>query len=159
MNLSKNQLELDLVNEEASERFGHLLADLLNPPLVITFSGDLGSGKTTIIRAMLRSLGVDSAIKSPTFSLIESYECPNMTVHHFDLYRIADPFELEYLGFRDYFSSQTICCIEWPENAANQLSQVDLCFKLSNKGGGRNLQCVALSAAGQLILTGLAGES
>jgi tRNA threonylcarbamoyladenosine biosynthesis protein TsaE len=155
---NKSLLELDLNNEEASVRFGQKLAGLLLPPLVLTFSGDLGSGKTTLIRAMLRQLGVDSAIKSPTFSLVESYDCQNRITHHFDLYRIAHPEELEYLGFREYFSNQSICCIEWPENAGIQLSQVDLCFKLSVKGVGRHLQAIAKSRAGQTILTSLAGE-
>lgn len=155
----EKKLELDLSNEEASERFGSQLATWLTAPLVLTFSGDLGAGKTTIIRAMLRQLGVDSAIKSPTFSLVESYCCQQMQIHHFDLYRIHQAEELDYLGFRDYFTNQSICCIEWPEHAGNQLSEIDLCIKLINKGAGRHMQIVASSVAGKQILTGLAGES
>ena len=152
-------LELDLSNEKASEQFGNQLAGWLMPPLVLTFSGDLGAGKTTIIRAMLKSLGVESSIKSPTFSLVESYNCNKIQIHHFDLYRIHHPEELDYLGFRDYFSKESICCIEWPEHADTQLSEVDLCFKLSSTGAGRHIQITASSVAGQRILTGLVGES
>lgn len=155
----KLELELELSNEEASERFGSQLATWLAAPLVLTFSGDLGAGKTTIIRAMLKKLGVEAAIKSPTFSLVESYSCQQMQIHHFDLYRIDQAEELDYLGFRDYFTNQSICCIEWPEHAGNQLSEVDLCIKLMNKGAGRHVQIFASSVAGKQILTSLAGES
>ena len=113
---------------------------MLKAPLVFTFSGEIGAGKTTIIRAMLRSLGVTSSIKSPTFSLVESYACNNLHIHHFDLYRIHHEDELDYLGFRDYFSQHSICCIEWPEHAGNALPIVDIRFNLSIKGAGREVQ-------------------
>ncbi len=121
-------------------------------PLVVALSGDIGAGKTTIIRAMLKCLGVQSAIKSPTFSLVESYTCNNLTIHHFDLYRIHHEDELEYLGFRDYFSNQSICFIEWAEHAGKSLPQVDIHFNLSIKGAGREMQIQALSVAGKSIL-------
>ncbi|MCW8417395.1 tRNA (adenosine(37)-N6)-threonylcarbamoyltransferase complex ATPase subunit type 1 TsaE [Fluoribacter dumoffii] len=152
-------LTLDLADEAASEQFATLLAACLHPSLVITLSGDLGAGKTTLIRAMLRALGVQSAIKSPTFSLVESYTCNHLTIHHFDLYRIHHEEELEYLGFRDYFTQESICCIEWPENAGKTLPNVDISFKLSIKGAGREMQITALSAAGNRILARLAGKT
>jgi len=79
-----------LPDEKSSIHFAGQLAAYIEPPSVLTFSGDLGAGKTTLIRAMLRRLGIESPIKSPTFSLVESYTCPQFTVHHFDLYRIHD---------------------------------------------------------------------
>jgi len=155
-------ITLDLVDEKASEHFATQLAlsliriqrkrNPLNSSLIITFSGDIGAGKTTIIRAMLKSLGVQSAIKSPTFSLVESYLCHNIPIHHFDLYRIHHEEELEYLGFRDYFANESICCIEWAENAGKALPNVDIRFKLSIKGAGREMQITALSEAGKKIL-------
>lgn len=151
-------LNYDLPDEKTSEHFAHQLALCLTAPLIITFSGEIGTGKTTIIRAMLRSLGVQAAIKSPTFSLVESYQCHDMIVHHFDLYRIHSEDELDYLGFRDYFSPQSICCIEWAEHAGKSLPAVDIRFKLSIKGAGRELHSTALSAAGKRILACLAGE-
>ncbi|MFT4058555.1 MAG: tRNA (adenosine(37)-N6)-threonylcarbamoyltransferase complex ATPase subunit type 1 TsaE [Legionella sp.] len=149
---------LDLPDEQASEQFAICLASLLNPPLIMTFSGDLGAGKTTIIRAMLKHLGVESAIKSPTFSLVESYLCHNIPVHHFDLYRIHHEEELEYLGFRDYFTKESICCIEWAEKAGRALPKRDIRFKLTMKGAGREMQITSFSDAGKNILAHLTGE-
>jgi tRNA threonylcarbamoyladenosine biosynthesis protein TsaE len=151
-------ITLDLKNELASEQFANQLALCLSAPLVITLSGDIGAGKTTIIRAMLKKLGVQSAIKSPTYSLVESYWCQNMHIHHFDLYRIHHEDELEYLGFRDYFSNQSICCIEWAEHAGKALPRADIRFNLSIKGAGREMQIIASSVAGKSILACLAGE-
>lgn len=149
---------LDLENEHASEEFASQLAACLSAPLVIAFSGDIGTGKTTIIRAMLKKLGINSAIKSPTFSLVESYSSGNMHIHHFDLYRIHHEDELEYLGFRDYFGSNTICCIEWAEHAGKSLPNIDIRFNLSIKGAGRVMQIAALSDTGKRILACLAGK-
>ncbi|MCL9685194.1 tRNA (adenosine(37)-N6)-threonylcarbamoyltransferase complex ATPase subunit type 1 TsaE [Legionella maioricensis] len=151
-------ITLELINEKASEQFATQLASCLSAPLIVTLSGDIGAGKTTIVRAMLKGLGVQSAIKSPTFSLVESYFCRNLHIHHFDLYRIHHEDELEYLGFRDYFSNENICFIEWAENAGKALPQVDIRFNLSIKGAGRNMQITASSGAGKRILACLAGE-
>lgn len=148
----------DLINEQASEEWARRLAVCLSAPLVVTFSGAIGTGKTTIIRAMLKHLGIQSTIKSPTFSLVESYVCAHWHVHHFDLYRIHQEEELEYLGFRDYFSPDSLCCIEWPEHAGTLLPKVDIRFKLSIKGTGREMQMNALSHAGKKIVACLAGE-
>ncbi len=156
---SDTVITVDLPDEKASEHFAVHLASCLCPSLIITFSGDLGAGKTTIIRAMLRHLGVQSAIKSPTFSLVESYTCNQLTLHHFDLYRIHHEEELEYLGFRDYFTPESICCIEWAENAGGALPHVDIRFKLGVKGAGREMQIMALSAAGKSVIARLAGET
>jgi tRNA threonylcarbamoyladenosine biosynthesis protein TsaE len=150
---------LDLPDEQASIHFASRLASCLTPSLIMTFSGDLGAGKTTIIRAMLHGLGVQSAVKSPTFSLVESYVCHDIPVHHFDLYRIDHEEELEYLGFRDYFTPGSICCIEWAEHAGTALPNVDIRFKLNIKGAGREMHIMALSAAGQNIVACLAGET
>ncbi len=151
-------ITLDLIDEKASEQFATQLASCLSSPLVVALSGDIGAGKTTIVRAMLKSLGVQSAIKSPTFSLVESYICHDLHIHHFDLYRIHHEDELEYLGFRDYFSKESICFIEWAEHAGKALPQVDIRFNLSIKGAGRNMQIIASSVAGKRILACLAGE-
>ncbi|CAM4466799.1 MAG: tRNA threonylcarbamoyladenosine biosynthesis protein TsaE [Legionella sp.] len=158
MNELNKVVIVDLPDEQASEQFASQLASSLSAPLILTFSGDLGAGKTTIVRAMLRRLGVQSAIKSPTFSLVESYPYPNGAIHHFDLYRIHHEEELEYLGFRDYFTKESICCIEWAEKAGRALPNVDIRFNLSIKGVGREVQITAFSDAGQRILACLSGE-
>ena len=151
-------ITLDLPDETASEALAARLALSLKPSMIITFSGDLGAGKTTIIRAMLNRLGVQSPIKSPTFSLVESYESNHLLIHHFDLYRIHHEEELDYLGFRDYFTQESICCIEWPENARKALPNVDIRFKLNMKGAGREVQITAFSTTGKGILARLIGE-
>lgn len=140
-------------NERACDEVARRLATCLISPLVLTFSGELGTGKTTFIRAMLRALGVQAAIKSPTFSLVESYSYQKMQIHHFDLYRIHDATELEYIGFRDYFSDDSICCIEWPERAGSSLMFVDIHFSLAIHGSGRLMTLRALSATGEMIVS------
>lgn len=149
------QAVIELPTERSSEIFASRLALCLVSPLVLTFKGDIGAGKTTIIRAMLRHLGVSSAIKSPTFSLVESYNIANFYIHHFDLYRIHDEAELEYFGFRDYLGDNTICCIEWPERAKNYQSLADIEFNLNLKKDGREMQIFALSSVGETIVSRL----
>lgn len=158
MTQNNNERTLFLSNEQASEAWARRLAQQMHAPLILCFSGDIGAGKTTIIRAMLRALGIQCAIKSPTFSLVESYDCNEFMVHHFDLYRIHHEDELEYIGFRDFFTEHNICCIEWAEHAGQSLPAVDIRFKLNIKEAGRELEINALSAAGQKILAGLMGE-
>src|SRR5688572_24876949 len=136
---------IELENEQATILWAQQLASYLTAPLLLTFSGDLGAGKTTLIRAMLKKLGVASQVKSPTYSLVESYPIDGLVIHHFDLYRIAHEEELEYLGFRDYFTQSAICCIEWAEHAGKALPKADIQFTLSNKGAGREMQITAFS--------------
>ncbi len=149
---------IKLDDESASIVLAKQLATCLISPLVLTFSGEIGAGKTTFIRALLRVLGIKSAIKSPTFSLIESYDCKRFQVHHFDLYRIHDETELDYIGFRDYFQEKAVCCIEWPERARYQLDKFDINFAFTIMGSGRLLSCSANSPAGEKILSCLAGK-
>lgn len=152
-------VSINLPTQNESEKVAARLANCLAPPLVLTFRGEIGAGKTTIIRAMLRTLGINSAIKSPTFSLVESYSSQQLQIHHFDLYRIHDEAELEYIGFRDYFSHNTICCIEWPERVAHGLDCADIDFNLTLKGAGREMKISALTAAGVAVLSCIAGDS
>lgn len=149
-------VSFDLKYEEDTLVFGKRLASCLTAPLVLVFSGALGAGKTTLIRAMLRGLGVTGAVKSPTFSLVESYLLPaGGQLHHFDLYRIQDEAELEYIGFRDYFSNDAVCCIEWPERAPQVLSDADLCLSFQIEGTQRRLIVSGLSVLGFSLLSSL----
>ncbi len=138
-----NQYSLYLDTERASTELARSFATVIQAPCVLTFSGEIGMGKTTLIRALLRAFGVTEAVKSPTFSLVEHYELETMpmrtVVHHVDLYRIQDETELEYFGFRDFFTPQSICCIEWPERAASYIEPVDVAFLLTREGNGRRL--------------------
>lgn len=149
---------IDLPTERVSEDVAARLAACLGPSMIITFSGEIGAGKTTLIRAMLRSLGVTSAIKSPTFSLVETYQTNPLQIHHVDLYRIHDESELDYIGFRDLFSNNAVCCIEWPERVSCCLEHVDIGFSLSLNGEGREMHARAYSSAGVLMLSCFLGE-
>ena len=152
------QVTIALPTELQSEQIAGRIARCLSAPMIITLSGVIGSGKTTLVRALLRSLGILSAIKSPTFSLVESYECAAMPFHHFDLYRIQDESELDYIGFRDYFTNNSVCCIEWPERSINYLESVDLACSLVRKGMGREMTMCAYSPSAKQLLSCLAGE-
>ena len=149
----------DLADEEQTQRFAARLAAVIHLPLTLTFRGDLGAGKTTLVRALLRALGVQGAIKSPTFSLVESYSlATDQWAHHFDLYRIEQESELELIGFRDYFAPNSLCCIEWPERAGKQLEAIDVDFSLHVLGAGRGLDISAHSSSGQALMAMLLCE-
>jgi len=143
---------MQLLSESLLNQLGQKIAALISPPLVLTFSGDLGAGKTTLIRAILQSLGIDEAIKSPTFSLVESYQCAQVNYHHFDLYRLINAGTLEDIGFRDFFNIDAVCFIEWPERGGNIVSCCDLAFRLHHAEEQRLLNMQAYTATGQRLM-------
>ncbi|HKI73563.1 MAG TPA: tRNA (adenosine(37)-N6)-threonylcarbamoyltransferase complex ATPase subunit type 1 TsaE [Pseudomonadales bacterium] len=118
----------------------------------IYLSGELGAGKTTFCRGILRGLGHTGAVKSPTFTLVEPYAVNGVQVFHFDLYRLGDPNELEYIGVDDYFSSRCIILVEWPERAADYLPDADLQVHLEVSDTGRRLSIRASSDHGEDIV-------
>ena len=107
---------------------------------IIALRGNLGSGKTTLVRGALESLGVSSGVRSPTYTLIEYYEFDQLCIAHLDLYRLADGEELEYLGYRDYLDSTTVCFIEWPERAEGYLTGIGLEIDIDYDVDGRLLE-------------------
>ena len=122
---------LDLPDEAATLAFGTLLAKALRPNLTVYLQGDLGVGKTTLVRGLLRALGFVGKVKSPTYTLLELYpvELADQTpvqLCHFDLYRFNDEEEWEYSGFREHFNEGSVCLIEWPGKAKNCLNRPDL---------------------------------
>ena len=125
------------------------LAPQLRAGGVILLSGELGAGKTTFARALLGALGVASRVKSPTYSLIESYSAGGIAIHHLDFYRIADPGELEWLGLADLVAQPHLLLVEWPERAGSALPAADLAITLSHAGTTRDIAVSALSNAGQ----------
>jgi len=147
--------ELPLANEAETLQFGHQFAGQLQDGCVVYLHGELGAGKTTLVRGILQGLGHQGRVKSPTYTLVETYELSGLTICHFDLYRLADPEELEYMGVRDYFSAQTIVLIEWPERGQHMLPPADIDINLAYNGEGRLLSCRAGSRKGIDCLQGL----
>jgi tRNA threonylcarbamoyladenosine biosynthesis protein TsaE len=132
------------------------LAERLAPAVhgggAIQLHGDLGAGKTTFARALLRALGVGERVKSPTYSLIESYRVEDLDIHHLDLYRIADAGELEWLGLSDLAVASALLVVEWPERGAGVLHAADLSLELRHGGATRDLFAEACSPRGEVQL-------
>ena len=124
---------------------------------VITLSGELGTGKTTLVRGALQARGVSSGVRSPTYTLVEYYPFADFAVAHFDLYRLGDAEELEYLGYRDYLNPQTLCLIEWPQRATGYLNAVDVAIELDYDPEGRSLTLAAGSDWGRKLVSRLDG--
>lgn len=128
-----------LHDTEETERFGAELYRLLPANCLIFLEGSLGAGKTTLVRGFLRAAGYSGAVKSPTYTLVEEYVVNHHRIFHFDLYRLADPEELEWMGIRDYFAEDCVCFIEWPDMGKGMLPEPDVVISLSVQGSGRLL--------------------
>ena len=150
--MSENTLLLEAVDETAMVDCGNRLAAALEPGTVVHLQGDLGMGKTTLSRGIVQGYGHRGAVKSPTYTLVEPYELGELTLYHFDLYRLGDPEELEFLGIRDYFTSDSVCLVEWPARGLGVLPPADLVINIERKGSGRQLQLDANTARGQAVL-------
>ncbi|MFO1312196.1 MAG: tRNA (adenosine(37)-N6)-threonylcarbamoyltransferase complex ATPase subunit type 1 TsaE [Burkholderiales bacterium] len=136
----------------ATERVGAALARELAGGMVVTLTGDLGAGKTTLVRGMLRALGWTGTVRSPTYTLVENYPVSSLYLYHFDFYRFADPQEWETAGLAEYFRNDSVCLVEWPERVAGLLPPPDLALALVHAGDGRNLTVLSRSAAGDRCL-------
>lgn len=129
-----------LADEAATLAFGACLLPLLQGAPVVFLTGQLGAGKTTLVRGILRGLGFEGSVKSPTYTLLEPYEVKGRTVYHFDLYRIGEPAELEFIGIDELMDADAVKLIEWPERCADRLPEPDVDIRLSLEGEGRRVE-------------------
>ena len=155
MHHSGHTVTLWLPDEAATERLGALLAPRLQPAMRIFLRGQLGAGKTTLVRGLLRALGYGGRVKSPSYTLVEPYTISSLYLYHFDFYRFRDPNEWTDSGFRELFASRAVCLVEWPDKAEGLLPQPDLDIQLAAWEQGRRAVLVAHSDPGGQCISAL----
>ncbi len=138
----------DLKDESETLRLAESMASHLFPGMNLYLKGELGSGKTTFVRGVLRGLGYQDKVKSPTYTLVEPYSLEKFTIYHFDLFRFKDETEWDDAGFREYFNNTSICLVEWPEKAGNILPKPDISIELSHTSYGRHLHLISYTSIG-----------
>lgn len=153
--MSLADLRYQLTDETATVALGGRIAQQLRSGGVVFLLGTLGAGKTTLTRGLLQGLGHIGAVKSPTYTLVEPYEFAGIKVFHFDLYRLGDAEELEYMGIRDYFLEQNLCIVEWPSRGSGILPRPDVSIELSVSGTGRLAVLQASTPRGEKIMQSL----
>jgi tRNA threonylcarbamoyladenosine biosynthesis protein TsaE len=151
------EVSVHLPDESATLELGARLARCLPSQLIVYLRGQLGAGKTTLVRGVLRGLGYAGRVKSPTYTLVEVYRISSLYLHHFDFYRFKDPAEWIDAGFREVFGDDNVCVVEWPEKAGEELPSADLELTLEHHHSGRNARAIAHSAAGIECLRQLIG--
>jgi len=147
-----------LEDEQATVAMGGVLAKSITQGAVIYLHGDLGAGKTTFTRGVVQGFGHTGKVKSPTYTLVEPYELENQSIYHFDLYRLSDPEELEFMGIRDYFNDKSICMIEWPEKGAEFLATADLELTLEYVAQKRKVSIMSKTPKGEEIVDRLSNK-
>lgn len=144
--------------EAEQEALGRRLAQYCLPPCVIYLMGDLGTGKTTLARGFLRGLGYTGNVKSPTYTLMEPYDIDDRVCYHFDLYRLVDAEELEYLGLEDLLTPVGVWLVEWPDKGRGGLPSADLVVSISHEDGARRITFEPISEKATGIIQGLQGD-
>jgi tRNA threonylcarbamoyladenosine biosynthesis protein TsaE len=144
-----------LPDVDATLRLGEALAAGARPGTVVFISGDLGAGKTTLVRGLLRGLGHAGRAKSPTYALVEPYSFSRLDLYHFDFYRFKERSEWLNSGFREHFNERSLCVVEWPEKAGDLLAPPDLQIRLDFEGDARAASLDARSTAGEAWLSSL----
>jgi tRNA threonylcarbamoyladenosine biosynthesis protein TsaE len=152
----KDIMNIILADESATLALGATLARCMQPGLVVWLDGDLGTGKTTLVRGLLRALGEAGAVKSPTYNLLELHVVSGLNLYHFDFYRLNQPEEYLDAGLDEYFLGEGICLVEWPERAVPYLPSADLHIRLTVAGNGRMADVHSGSERGERCLMSLA---
>ena len=155
--MTDEQCVISAPDEASMVSLGGKVAAFCKPGLVVFLQGGLGMGKTTFSRGFIQALGHEGAVKSPTYTLVEPYQLGELQVFHFDLYRLTDPEELEFMGVRDYFGDMSVCLVEWPERGLGALPPADLEIHIEREGLGRRLVLYASTGPGKLIVERLFG--
>lgn len=150
--MKKIAINLELTNDKSTFAFGEHLGQLSRPQTVIYLNGELGTGKTTFARGFLKGRGYFGKIKSPTYTLVESYSCSSLTVYHLDLYRLKQAEELEFLGIRDYVANDGILLIEWPELGKGFIPEPSLKLQFDFHDEARKVTLAAANLLGQEIM-------
>lgn len=150
--------ETTLADLDSTDRLAKKIANALMPGVVIYLYGVLGAGKTTLVRAILGALGHTGVTKSPTYTLVETYNINSLHVNHFDLYRLADPSELEFIGIRDYMNGISVCILEWPDKGSGYIPSADLEVTIQLYADCRKAVLVATSPNGVKILEAISGD-
>lgn len=148
-------MNFELKTVEDTEALGAKLWEILPPKSLVFLNGDLGAGKTTLVRGVLRATGYTGAVKSPTFTIVEEYLIGERKILHFDLYRLTDPEELEWIGIRDYMAQTSLCFIEWSELGRGFLPAPDLILNLAINGHYRTVEMLANSKNAESFLTAI----
>ncbi|HET8789732.1 MAG TPA: tRNA (adenosine(37)-N6)-threonylcarbamoyltransferase complex ATPase subunit type 1 TsaE [Modicisalibacter sp.] len=148
-------IAIDLPDETAQVAFGEALGHALGGRGRVYLRGELGAGKTTLSRGILRAYGYQGAVKSPTYTLVEPYELGDVRVYHFDLYRLGDPEELEFIGARDLLEDDGLSLIEWPSRGEGWLPTADLIVELTVISAGRQARLTAGTPCGEAVLARL----
>lgn len=149
------EFSVRLPDEQATARLGAALAAGTAPGRVAYLRGELGAGKTTLVRGLLRALGFAGRVKSPSYTLVEVYVLSSLNLYHFDFYRFKDPSEWISSGFRDYFNPDSVCLVEWPERAESLLPEPDLDIALRFLEQGREVTITARTVDGERWLSAL----
>ncbi len=148
-------LSFFLADEDATAAFAVRLAPGITPGMVVHLRGDLGAGKTALVRALLHALGYSGRVKSPSYTLLEQYEAGGLHLRHFDLYRFQNEDEWEAAGFRDEFDGRNVCLVEWPEKAQGLVPQADVEIRFAILAHGRNIEVRANTQTGRKCLSAL----
>ena len=153
--MSTDNLALPLNTESDTDTLGTQIANSVSGGLIIYLIGELGAGKTRLAQAIIHGLGFQGHVKSPTYAMVESYPWSDGQIYHFDLYRLMDPMELEYMGIQDYFDSENIILIEWPTKGGAMIAEADISIQLEYSGTGRKATINAKSQRGALFFNKL----